>query len=41
MAVPRAPWVWRVVLRVSMGVRAMRKPAALGGDVNMAGCCGL
>src|SRR4051812_45569070 len=28
-AVPRAPWAWSVVLRVSIGVRIMRNAAAL------------
>lgn len=28
---PREPWTWRVVFRVSIGVRIMRKEAALWG----------
>jgi hypothetical protein len=27
--VPRAPWAWRVVFKVSIGVRIIRKAAAL------------
>lgn len=38
---PRAPWTWRVVFRVSTGVRIILKAAALWGGQLVASSNGL